>query len=75
MKCDRLKLLEFVKFSWRLRLSIGEAAQSSFWSSSRSLGDFGYQLEKQLNQASGVHQDLLENLRINWRSHWKKHNG
>jgi hypothetical protein len=50
MKCDRLKLLEFVKFSWRLRLPIGEAAQSSFWSSSRSLGEFAYQLEKPLEE-------------------------
>jgi hypothetical protein len=50
MKCERLKLLEFVKFSWRLQLSIGEASQSSFWSSSRSLGKFEYQLEKPLEE-------------------------
>jgi hypothetical protein len=45
-----LKLLEFVKFSWRLQLSIGEAAQSSFWSSSRSLGELEYQFEKPLEE-------------------------
>jgi hypothetical protein len=50
MKCDRLKLLEFVKFSWRVWLSIGEAARSSFWSSSRSFGEFEYQLENLLEE-------------------------
>jgi hypothetical protein len=50
MKCDRLKLPEFVKFSQRLQLSVGEAAQASFWSSSRSLGEFEYQLEKPLEE-------------------------
>lgn len=52
MKCDRLKLLEFVKLSWRIWLSIGEAAWSSFWSSSRSLGEFEYQLEKPLEETN-----------------------